>query len=483
MALKFVKLDEAARMLGLTVDEINAMRERHELHGYRDGATWKFKETDIERVRSDLAERREAEPGVPFNLRETVDELNVESPAEAPAESAPAGERASRDSGELIDLPVEMDAESDEVVLLSEVELGESDPTTSSTIIGKPGQQRPDESDIKIITDEERDGTPAGGSDVRLVSTPEASPHESGVKLVVSDEAKTPPSSIGQETVEPDAPTEIRAQADDEDSVDLGMPDSELAGSDIALGSDVIGRSVEDELSLGDDAFDLADASSSIADEKDDSSSEVVTADDDSDFVLRSPSSSDITLGTGDSGISLADPADSGLSLEDPIEIGSVDEESLELGGDALMSLDDDSDSQEVQELAGGEEFMLEPMQEIEDDESSGSGSQTIDLDTADEDPFAELGSTESPLAEDEGVFEEEPQETVALAAEGVAVRAGYPTAEFSALSVVSLGVCATLVALGGVMMFDLIRNMWSWDTPYSLNSTLMDTVLGLFEG
>jgi len=32
-------------------------------------------------------------------------------------------------------------------------------------------------------------------------------------------------------------------------------------------------------------------------------------------------------------------------------------------------------------------------------------------------------------------------------------------------------------------MMYDLLRNMWSWDSAGSVTSPLMDTILGLLEG
>jgi hypothetical protein len=38
-------------------------------------------------------------------------------------------------------------------------------------------------------------------------------------------------------------------------------------------------------------------------------------------------------------------------------------------------------------------------------------------------------------------------------------------------------------LVLGGMMAYDLMRNMWSWDGPLNMNSSLMDTVLGWFEG
>lgn len=54
MAGKFLSLDEAARRLGVTADEINRLVDRKELFPMRDGATIKFKVDEIERVAADL---------------------------------------------------------------------------------------------------------------------------------------------------------------------------------------------------------------------------------------------------------------------------------------------------------------------------------------------------------------------------------------------------------------------------------------------
>ena len=77
------------------------MLERHELHGYRDGADWKFKVEDIDRL--------------------------VAQPAEKPAEEA---------GGD---------------VLLSEVVLGQSDPGLSGTVIGmSDGGRLVTDSDVRL---------------------------------------------------------------------------------------------------------------------------------------------------------------------------------------------------------------------------------------------------------------------------------------------------------------------------------------------
>ena len=55
MAGNILSLEEAARRLGVTIDEINRLVDRKKLFPMRDGATVKFKLDDIERAASDLA--------------------------------------------------------------------------------------------------------------------------------------------------------------------------------------------------------------------------------------------------------------------------------------------------------------------------------------------------------------------------------------------------------------------------------------------
>ena len=47
---KFVTLSEAAEQLGISQDEVNELRLRGDLYGYRDGTSWKFKPEDITRI-------------------------------------------------------------------------------------------------------------------------------------------------------------------------------------------------------------------------------------------------------------------------------------------------------------------------------------------------------------------------------------------------------------------------------------------------
>jgi len=54
MAGKFLSLEEAARRLGVSLDEVNRLVDRKELFPMRDGATIKFKVDEIERVAANL---------------------------------------------------------------------------------------------------------------------------------------------------------------------------------------------------------------------------------------------------------------------------------------------------------------------------------------------------------------------------------------------------------------------------------------------
>ena len=160
MAMKLVDQEEAAKILGVSVEEINALRDRKELFPFRDGSTWKYKVDDLERLKNDRA-------------------------------SGGSGWKAN----DLSDIPLEVN-EHVESVLLSEKELGESSDSTSSTIIGKPGRKTtPAESDLEMARPAEPAAKP-GASDVNLAAG--LSGTGSDVKLVLggSDVSKKDGSTL-----------------------------------------------------------------------------------------------------------------------------------------------------------------------------------------------------------------------------------------------------------------------------------------------
>jgi hypothetical protein len=440
MALKLLSLEEAARFVGVPVEELNQLRERRQISGYRDGASWKFKEQDLTRLKQRLAEPDE--------------------------ESSEEFDFALQDSEELIDLPsdmVEEDARSDDIVLLSDLELGESGPGTSSTIIGQAGVQSPAESDIQIVTDD--DSFPLSSGDSAAPATVKASDSGSNVRLVVDD----------QFDVSSEADTQLRIQRQPPSGpgsgLDLASPGiaASAGTSDIALADD----SLSDELVLGEPT---GSSSGSRGSKTGDSgiALEVQQLEDD-ELVIGG---SDITLGTADSGISLASPSDSGLSLEEPLALRPAEKARLEPSLDEV-SLEDSSDA------GSDDDFLLTPMQDAEEEDS---GSQVIALDSESSFGSDMLGDDVGMGA---GMFEEDLGAAAAVdplaattALAGAAAPAVLPReSPYTVWNIVSLSACAVILGLTGMLMVDLMRNLWSWDTPYSINSSLADTIVGIIPG
>lgn len=432
MAQQLITQEEVAKLLGISPEEVNDLREKREIYGVRDGAKWMFKKDDIERFRDD---------------------------------------RDAGGSGSgLLALPGDDDDE--EIVLLSEQALGESEPSTASTIIGKPGSVKSgmlEDSDIELAQ---------GGSSIRDSAAEELtpSPGDSGISLVPAD---APGSDVKLVADDPGSGLDLVDLDDDAGSdipLDLDEDSATKAGSDLTLDPASGGGS---ELTLGGSDLSLADDSglSSVVGGStlDLGGSEF----EDDDLVLGGQSG--IGSDINDSGISLDSPADSGLSLEAPLALGGASD--TELG---------DDDSGEVATVSSDDEFLLTPTLEL-DDEDDASGSQVIALDEEgafDDSAATLLGGDDagmSPMLE-EDLGGEMPLEDMGagapLAGPGTvgAQRPAAPEPAYSALNVISLVACTFVLAVTGMMMYELIRHMWSWDEPYTMTSSIMDGVLGLFE-
>ncbi len=182
------------------------------------------------------------------------------------------------------------------------------------------------------------------------------------------------------------------------------------------------------------------------------------------DSVLSDPGS-DVSLDVAGSGINLLAPKDSGILL-DNLDLSAASGV-LKRGGSDIKK---------------DEDFLLTPTEE-RGDQDTDSGSQVIALDeNLGEDATATLLAGDVPglggVLEDAGLGG-------AYGAAGMmpgGMAGGQPTAPdtvFGMGSVVTLAVSALFMAVTGAMMYDIIRNMWSWDTPLSFNSSIMDAMLG----
>jgi hypothetical protein len=274
--------------------------------------------------------------------------------------------------------------------------------------------------------------------------------------------------------VEPAEQTGVEAAVSQFEELDLTLEE------DLTLEDSTVGTGAEQETGVADDsAVDVAGEGL-----------------DDDDLVLGgSGSGSDITIG-GDSGISLVDPADSGLSLEEPLDLGAGAQESLELGEDDMIAL---AAEDEATGVKTDEDFLLTPMEEAGDEGDSESGSQVIALDTEEDASATAVGGAPMTAMLDEEAEAEEELDLGAGAVMGEAVlggepgemvggaplpeAAGLPETPYSTLNVVGLSLCVVMLAFCGMFMYELLHNMWSWDQTHSVPSTLMDFVVGLFEG
>lgn len=456
---KLIQLKEAAEFLGISEEDLREMVDQKEIFPIRDGAILKFKPTDLERLAADrgLGGGGGGNDEGPLGLADDdmidVDELKLDD-----------------DSSE--------DADS---ILVSEEELGRSDDSTSSTIIGKTGPESPEDSDIKLADALESEGDlgiSASDSDLSLAA-------EGGSNLSLSD------SDLDLSTEKAGASDVLAGDSDllsiDEggagpmngSGIDLSLDDgSGTGGSSLKLsGSDAI--SLDDELSLESDSGSGAGADS------------VIDLDLDDDDLAGSGMGSDITLGASDSGINLTNPSDSGISLEDvPSDLGSGIDSSLDLGDDDMIELEaDPADPEEVTDLQTDDEFMLTPVpaEGEMDEESDDSGSQVIALDS---DEFDESAATMLVADDDAGLEVEEdafaelggeaPAVSTAAAAAGATAVAAAEEADFSAWNIVGLAMLSGFMGICGLLALDVIRNIWSWQQPFSVSNSLMDFLVGL---
>jgi excisionase family DNA binding protein len=406
----YVSLDEAAKILGISSDELVEMRSRGEIFGYRDGTSWKFKTDEIERVQSELG-----------------------------------GDALDEDAG-------------GSSILVSERQVGPSGSKSGSTI-GKAGT-----SDVGLGSELKLSTDPHAGSDVALVADPKSG---SGVRLVNK--------SSGKGSSDSSALSDLKLQADGSGS-----------GSEVELGSDlkmVAGNASDSGLNLiGKDSGVLSGSGSGIG-----SSGSLglgdaleLAKDDEDDLVLGSDSG--VGLGS-ESGINLMSPSDSGLSLEDePLDLAGTGISGLDLGaevaggsgsGGGSVASASGLGSGALIDFQQGEEFQLTPSSggiEVDDD----SGSQVIELEDSTEfGAPAAIGGEFDPIQEGfDGGFGDEAA-LAGGAVGGAAPMRGVPETPYGTLEILMLLGILLLMGMGGLLLTDLMRNMWAWDGQNDFSSAL----------
>lgn len=421
---KLIPLSEAAQILGLSEEQLVEMRSRNEIHGYRDGASWKFKETEIERIKADLAS---------------------------------GGVSSHGDSGEeLIEAPSDSDDDSE-----FELSLGGDDGSSGEIDSLLVEDQGGGESGI-IIGDE----LSAGGSDLKLADSDIDLGFDDGSSSI--DPASDTNSNLNLDLEGSDVlnSSSINAPVDAEDDDDelLLAP---MDKADVGIGTesrDPEGTGSGVSLALGEDDLDLGESAISAIDDLD---------------------SGELTLDAGDSGVSLVDPADSGIDIGmEPLDLSGSKVDAFDLaGGDSGVEVDQDPAASGISAKGAGEDdFLLTPVEgELDDDDS---GSQVIALDSdsiGSESALFGNGIDDGDFgAADDGLEVVDDGGSMEMATPGAPAAAAPVEAPYSVLNIISLAATAALVLVAGLMVTDLIRNMWSFDEPYAINSSIMDGIISL---
>lgn len=402
MAGKFVELKEAAAQLGISPDKLQDMREAGEIHGYKDGASWKFKSSEIERVAKELGS----------------------SDAGSDADSFESASSSGDDFNELLGLNDASDAgdELDNSSILISEDVSGADEESSSTVVGKEKEKK--EEDVSSDLDVADDSSGEGSSDVADVSS-----------------------------------------SSDDDDYELKLADSDAESEELALSDD----------------FDFeADAAMALDDEGDMG----LSVDSDEEEAVQPESGSsdeEYTVASSDSGSEKSAPDESGVALDESSSAG------LELPeDDDLVSVENEiaSGSDDATELQQDEEFLLSPSDSVLGDESSDSGSQVIALDDSsafesDSDlEAAEAGPMLVPEEEAELEDQLEPIDEAAETAAAPVAGAEAPEADYSAWNILALLLVMLLLSVVGVLMADVVRNMWSWNGDVSVSSGLANSIV-----
>lgn len=522
MSSQFLSLEEAAKKLGVTTEQLVSFRSEGRVRGFRDGASWKFPEGEIERLADDLAS-----DGDSYDPYQMVDD-------DAPVESPSSG-----GSGVVLD---DLDLD-----LVSGTSGGSSLIGSDVNLVAGNGGS----SDVKVVSaasDDDSDFTikdrreslvEIDSGELQLSPDSPVITHDSEMIDLAIDakSGSTGPIAkrdMGNATAKSSGDSGLSFDADNEDSDDdlLGISDDVL-GSGLSGGSAVKGGSALSSLELMDD-LDISSGSGSglgsglggndVLSELDLLSADaggsgLISGDsgnvigsglgsdrgrgpgssgkgkgsslilDDDDDLLITDNDDELVLGgsdlsiSGDSGINLMSPSDSGISLEsEPLDLAGSSISALDLGLEVGVG---GSSGKGIGSASGvgAEDFQLSPSG-ISIDADSDSSSQVIEVEdsaafagdglgagafgdaldgdqafaeSAEEGGFAE----EEAMAVEDGFGEEGP---AAAAGRGVPV-AAYEV-PYSIFQVVGL-VCVVLVmGISGMLMSDLVRNIWTYAEP-----------------
>jgi hypothetical protein len=305
---QFYSLEEAAGVLGMSPEDLQAKAQHREIRAFMDSGTWRFRVADID----ELARRRGQGSTPDFSTSDP--ELSI---SDLDLHGSDSGDHnvsefnlgtAKPNLGQnTIDLPAFGSDDDDKDVLLDDLSVPPgllSGSGSSSTILGMnhPGKM-PSDSDIRVVP-----GFLKGGSDsdVRLSPVDSHKPSDADTNATFVDEGSALFPLSPNDTAVRKSPLGSSAEVPAGHDSDFELNPSSLVGAlQPESGSDF-------ELSALDDSEEFDPSS------------------------LRSPADSDVTAApAADSGINLGKPSDSGINLgsfadsfvNDSIELAPLEEE------------------------------------------------------------------------------------------------------------------------------------------------------------
>jgi hypothetical protein len=510
---QFYTLDEAARVLGMSAEELKTKAQSREVRAFLDGGTWRFRVVDVD----ELARRRGLGSDAELRLSD-LDDLAGKSDSgeiqdlDLSEFQLGVGKRdLGAESAHLSKSKVRDDGGSDHDILLDDLALPPSQITgSSSVIIGAPSSSKhPSDSDVRLVPDTLKS---ASDSDVQLASPAgRKQPSDSDVTLIKEDTA-------------------------DHGIVGSGSGDTAVRVSPFA------GSSAEVPASVSDSDFELNPSSELIDALQPDSGSDFeLSALDASDEFESTPlkaSDSDVTAADPKlSGINLSRPSDSGINLQsglglgqaDSIELAPLSDEELptskapktsppakpskpkpslaatpppsvkkgekDIFDDTdfevdVPSVDADSDDKTVQ-LEAASDFDLE---------DSESGSEVFAIDEEAVDQNASTAMAPSAFAEDEDEDEDDGFDSAVSSemsagwsssdssasperASPAMVLARDSDPEWSGLWVGMLGVTTLFLFFASFVAYDLVRNLYDFQSSGTMGSGLVRAIAGMFGG
>ncbi len=500
----YLSLEEAAAKLGIPTDRLVELRSQGQVRGFRDGTSWKFPDSEIDRLADEFGD---AASGSDVNLVAAGGEgSDVELVAGDGSKAGDSDKGSGSDLEKQKDL-VEIDS--------ADLDLDEPAITHDSAQLDLAGEAQSGstgpitDEELKEIAGSDSENRDAGKSAAAAQGGEESvSPEDSGEYRLQGDPAPSSGSDVGSVSLEGD--DEGKGETGEASSLEL-MSELEAPGSESGTGSSGSGGDVLSELDLlsaeqegsglisgdsenllassGSESGSGSGSGSGLEEALDDD--DLVIADDDDDLVLGG-AGSDISV-AGDSGINLMSPSDSGLSLEsEPLDLAGSSISALELGAEAGSGSSGTGGSGSGPKSKGGsgvdfeadEEFQLSPSGIGVEGEDSGSQVIEIEDSEAVAEPveFGEAGFGEEGFDEEATGLEEDHLGIDAGATPVMAGGGGYAAYEvpFNMLQVVSLGMIICVMALCGMLMTDLVRNMWAYAEPAAPVSSLTNALVDL---